>query len=153
MTQQIINILRNGTVTSLYIEVELLQLNACIHEWKLNEKGNKYKICVYADKSGNFSTINKYELPPPIDKEILYGDVVIVAYKKVNNVYKRYDLSVESWSTFYRRMFMFENLRTSQEADEMEIDELSLVPLNRKTKDGYLKDGFVVDDDDDVDLY
>jgi hypothetical protein len=33
--------------------------------------------------------------------------------------------------------------------DEAEEDELEAVPANKKTKHGYLKDGFVVDSDSD----
>jgi hypothetical protein len=33
--------------------------------------------------------------------------------------------------------------------DENEEDELANIPESMKTKDGYLKDGFVVDDDDE----
>ena len=149
MTHQIIIIRRNCEIKSLFIDIAFYQSKDLIHEWKLNEKKISYRICVYADKSGSVNTINQYELPPPIDKDILYGDIIVVAYKKINHVYKKFDLNVDSWSIFYNRMFMFENLRASQETDEHEIDELLLVPLNKKTKDGYLKDGFVVDDDDD----
>jgi len=35
--------------------------------------------------------------------------------------------------------------------DENEIDELKNVPKEKKTKSGYLKDGFVVDDTSDTD--
>jgi hypothetical protein len=35
--------------------------------------------------------------------------------------------------------------------DENEIDELENVPKEKKTKQGYLKDGFVVDSDGDDD--
>ena len=35
--------------------------------------------------------------------------------------------------------------------DEMEVDELANVPKELKTKEGYLKDGFVVSDEGDED--
>ena len=43
----------------------------------------------------------------------------------------------------------FEDLSATAAEDENEEDELASVPEHMKTKDGYLKDGFVVDDDDD----
>ncbi len=51
----------------------------------------------------------------------------------------------------------FEDLTATCAEDEDEEDELENVPAEMKTKDGYLKDGFVVDsdgeedDDDDYD--
>ena len=38
------------------------------------------------------------------------------------------------------------------EEDENEEDELEDVPDDMKTKHGYLKDGFVVEDDSDIDF-
>ena len=35
--------------------------------------------------------------------------------------------------------------------DELEVDELDEIPSEMKTKSGYLKDGFIVDDEDDED--
>jgi hypothetical protein len=42
----------------------------------------------------------------------------------------------------------FEDLTTTAVEDENEEDELENVPKNKKTKHGYLKDGFVVDSSD-----
>ena len=48
----------------------------------------------------------------------------------------------------YEKLFGgFEDLAATAEEDDKEIDELEKVPSEMKTKDGYLKDGFVVDDD------
>ena len=44
----------------------------------------------------------------------------------------------------------FENLDASAKEDEMEEDELENVPDELKTKSGYLKDDFVVDDSDGI---
>ena len=43
----------------------------------------------------------------------------------------------------------FEDLASTAFEDENEIDELANVPKEKKTKQGYLKDGFVVDSDAD----
>ena len=42
----------------------------------------------------------------------------------------------------------FEDLGATALEDDNETDELENVPKNKKTKDGYLKDGFVVDSSD-----
>ncbi len=57
------------------------------------------------------------------------------------------DLSVEEWESFYEELFGgFENLADTVKEDEEEKDELETVPKELKTKSGYLKDGFVVED-------
>ena len=45
----------------------------------------------------------------------------------------------------------FIDLGKSEEQDDLEEDELENVPEEMKTKEGYLKDGFIVDDEDDSD--
>ena len=53
------------------------------------------------------------------------------------------------WNKIYEKLFGgFENLAVSCLEDEYEIDELDLIPADKKTKQGYLKDGFVIDSDD-----
>ena len=49
----------------------------------------------------------------------------------------------------YEKLFGgFEDLTLTAIEDENEIDELENIPKEKKTKDGYLKDGFVVDSSD-----
>ena len=56
-------------------------------------------------------------------------------------------MSVEVWEKFYEDLFGgFENLADTAKEDEEEEDELENIPAEMKTKTGYLKDGFVVDD-------
>ena len=56
----------------------------------------------------------------------------------------------DEWEKYYEHLFGgFEDLTQNALEDENEEDELENVPDEMKTKDGYLKDGFVVDDDDD----
>ena len=53
------------------------------------------------------------------------------------------------WEKIYAKLFGgFEDLGTTAAEDENEEDELVNVPKNKKTKNGYLKDGFVVDSSD-----
>ena len=57
---------------------------------------------------------------------------------------------MDVWKKIYTRLFGgFIDLNKSEEQDELEEDELENVPDEMKTKEGYLKDGFIVDDDDD----
>ena len=59
------------------------------------------------------------------------------------------DLSLTLWEKIYEKLFGgFEDLSATCVEDENEEDELANVPKEKKTKDGYLKDGFVVDSSD-----
>ena len=50
----------------------------------------------------------------------------------------------------YEKLFGgFEDLATTAAEDEEEPDDLAYVPSHKKTKDGYLKDGFVVESGSD----
>ena len=59
------------------------------------------------------------------------------------------DISENEWLKLYEKMYGgFENLADTAKEDELEEDELKNVPMSMKTSDGYLKDGFVVDDNE-----
>jgi hypothetical protein len=91
---------------------------------------------------------NKYDLPPPIDTKLYFGTVLLT--KMANDEFE--DLSLELWEKVYEKLFGgFEDLSKTAEQDENEVDELQEVPKEMKTKNGYLKDGFVVDSDSDED--
>ena len=56
-------------------------------------------------------------------------------------------MNQEMWEKIYEVLFGgFEDLSATAVNDELEVDELENVPDEYKTKSGYLKDGFVVED-------
>jgi hypothetical protein len=68
-----------------------------------------------------------------------------------SNVYV--DLGLPLWNKIYEKLFGgFEDLAATALEDEAEVDELANVPKEKKTKQGYLKDGFVVDSSDAEEL-
>jgi ABC-type glutathione transport system ATPase component len=84
---------------------------------------------------------------PPIDKKLFFGSCAIIAFVKNNDGNKSYqDLTLPLWNKIYEKLFGgFEDLSSTAAEDEDEEDELANVPKEKKTKHGYLKDGFVVD--------
>ena len=59
------------------------------------------------------------------------------------------DITLPLWNKIYEKLFGgFEDLSATAAEDEEEEDELANVPKEKKTKQGYLKDGFVVDSSD-----
>jgi hypothetical protein len=114
------------------------------HRWTVDMKQTKYNVEVWSKKEGKAGSENKYDLPPPVDKELYFGTMAIVGYDIFHNFV---DLDVELWNKIYEHLFGgFEDLDKEEEKSE---DELEKIPDNKKTKSGYLKDGFVVEDGDD----
>ena len=127
-------------------------------EWSLKFLGEKYKVVLYGKTEGKAGMENKYDFPPPVDNKLFFGTCSLVLKKKNqnNSNYEFDDLTRELWDKLYEKLFGgFEDLATTAKEDENEEDELDLVPASKKTKAGYLKDGFVLDggseDDDDDD--
>lgn len=116
-------------------------------EWGLEIEDAKYNIVLYAKTTGRAGQENKYEFPPPVDTTLFFGTCVLV------NVIdgKPVDLFQEEWAKIYETLYGgFEDLdNDAEDEDEDEdTDEDSDVP---KTKEGYVKDGFIVDDKDSSD--
>jgi len=119
-------------------------------EWNAKFEGEKYYIEVFAKTEGRHNSENKYDFPPPIDTKLFFGNCAILAYNKKTDGGKHYtDLSLQLWKKIYEKLFGgFEDLAVTAVEDEEEEDELANVPKEKKTKHGYLKDGFVVDSSD-----
>lgn len=118
-----------------------------VTEWNVKIGSKKYKIRCYGKKVGKANMENKYDFPPPIDSTLLYGNCAIVRIEDDEIV----DLTKGEWDKIYEKLFGgFEDLGGSEEDEkdkEMDVDELADVPKDKLTSNGYLKDGFVVDDE------
>lgn len=116
-------------------------------KWSVTIDGEKYSIFLYAKEKGRANNENKYDFPPPVDNSLFFGNCILFAKDSANDYI---DLSIELWNKIYEKLFGgFENLDASAENDDDEEDELDIVPPEMKTKEGgYLKDDFVVDDDE-----
>ena len=118
------------------------------HTWEFKEQGETYYISVFAKDKGRANSENKYDLPPPVDSTLYYGTLLIVkTFTKGSFEKDNLDnLTLEEWEKCYEKLFGgFESLG---EDDSEEPDELDDISDSEKTKEGYHKDGFVVDDDD-----
>ena len=123
----------------------------CQTEWKIKLEGNKYQVYVFAKTDGKANSENKYDFPPPIDTKLFFGSCAIICKQwKQNGVFEFVSFTLPLWEKMYEKLFGgFENLDATCFDDEEEIDELDAIPKSKKTKHGYLKDGFVVDSDKD----
>jgi len=114
------------------------------HTWKCRINGKLTHISLYGKLNGRGGSENKYEFPPPVDNVLYFGNCVLTAKTETEFV----SLTKDLWKTIYTRMFNgFENLKDTEEEDENEEDELLNIDDGLKSS-GYLKDGFVVSDDE-----
>ena len=103
-------------------------------------------VDVWGKTDGRAGYENKYEMPPPIDELLFYGNIALVARMDGETAIH---LTTDIWNIIYEKLFGgFEDLDATAIEDANEIDELDSVPSHKKTRTGYLKDGFVVDDED-----
>jgi hypothetical protein len=110
--------------------------------YKCKIEKEEYNIDVYGKTVGRANTENKYEFPPPIDNLLMFGSCVLISRDENRNAK---DISVGEWDKIYDKLYGgFEDIGEEDSVEEEEEEED--IP---KTKSGYAKDGFVVEDDDD----
>ena len=120
-------------------------------EWPVKLDGQRYLVQMYGKLDGKSNMENKYDFPPPVDKNLYFGSCVLVGMiRDDSNCRSHINLSIELWNKIYEKLFGgFDDLALTCNEDEEEEDELENIPKNMKTKKGgYLKDGFVVDSSD-----
>lgn len=120
-------------------------------EWPVKLDGQRYLIQMYGKLDGKANMENKYDFPPPVDKNLYFGSCALVGMiRDDSNNRSHINLSIELWNKIYEKLFGgFEDLALTCNEDEDEEDELDNIPKHMKTKNGgYLKDGFVVDSSD-----
>jgi hypothetical protein len=116
----------------------------CYADWNIEDLNDKsYNISIYGKTTGRANSENKYEFPPPIDNTLFFGNCVVV--NKSNNT--PVSITCDEWDEIYEYLYGgFEDL--GDEDSEEDDDDDEGIPL---TKQGYAKDGFIVDDEDDED--
>ena len=120
-------------------------------EWPVKLDGQKYLIHMYGKLDGKANMENKYDFPPPVDKQLYFGSCALVGMLRDESTNRSHiNLSLELWNKLYEKLFGgFEDLAVIGADDDDEDDELENVPKKLKTKKGgYLKDGFVIDSSD-----
>jgi len=156
---------RNGDLRAAHVEsYNALELSKkCKHktskgfevfaEWAYSgeDATDRFLVELWARDNGTAGQENKYEFPPPVDTMLFFGACALVA-KDMSSQHRVIPLTLEKWDKMYDFLFGgFDTLANCD--DDGECDELDSIPAHLKTKDGYLKDGFVVDsgeDDDDA---
>ena len=114
-----------------------------------------YSVQLWARDDGKAGTENKYDFPPPVDNALYFGNCALVQVlnNDLNNETNSFtSLSKDLWLKIYETLFGgFEDI--GDENDDDEPDELDAIKKDMKTKKtGYLKDGFVVDSDEEEEV-
>jgi len=114
--------------------------------WKI---GDNDFISVFSKNTGRANTENKYELPPPVDSDLYFGKLIVMRHSEQNPAAENcLDLTADDWNTIYNKLMGgFEDLDDNEEESEEEY-----VAPEDLTKQGYKKDGFVVEDVDSASL-
>lgn len=113
--------------------------------WNVSILDKHYNIALYAKNDGRAGQENKYDYPPPVDKKLYFGANALVQYDN-NGVPS--DLTINLWEKIYEHLFGgFETLNSDEVESDDEKDEYNELV---KTKTGYAKDNFVIDDDEDM---
>uniref|UniRef100_A0A6C0C431 Uncharacterized protein n=1 Tax=viral metagenome TaxID=1070528 RepID=A0A6C0C431_9ZZZZ len=143
---------KNGSISDLdwkkNIDFENMYKKAGLKKNVDFEKRNTWKIkdgvfvSVYAKNTGRANTENKYELPPPVDSELYFGKMIIIKHEKEEPIVCNCkDIDSGEWEKIYEKLMGgFEDLNEEEESEEEYVAPENL------TKQGYEKDGFVVED-------
>uniref|UniRef100_A0A6C0BUS4 Uncharacterized protein n=1 Tax=viral metagenome TaxID=1070528 RepID=A0A6C0BUS4_9ZZZZ len=100
-------------------------------KWRLNDG---LDIIVYGRLDGKAGSENKFECPPPIDKQLFFGNMAVVAM--LNGVHV--DLDVNHWGEIYAELMGgFEDIDSEEEEEE---------ELSEEEEDQ--KDDFIVEDEE-----
>lgn len=126
------------------------------HTWGADD-GLDHLIKLYAKKNGKAGQENKYDFPPPVDSALFFGQCILVGGDLTTG--EVVDLTEDDWEEIYEFLFGgFEDLDSDDEDDDEDDveteDELETIQkttgvIVKQTKQGYAKDGFIVDDDEE----
>jgi hypothetical protein len=110
--------------------------------WQKYSINRPYSVSLYAKEKGKAGQENKYDFPPPVDNSLYFGSCLLIA---ISSDGRPINLSTKDWIAIYEHLFGgFEDL--GSEDSEESVEDLSDVDI---TKEGYVKDGFIVDDDEE----
>ncbi len=109
-------------------------------------------LFLFGTKEGKAGTENKHELPPPLDSELFFGDILLMASKNSASFSNPIPFTSQEYETFYTKMFEgFEDLDDEDddedEGDEDE-DEDEIEGDDLEANEDYVDDEEVVDDEE-----
>jgi hypothetical protein len=130
-------------VSELYKKCGFKSANgfALNHTWPVSFNGVEYALQLYGKIDGKAGGENKYEFPPPVDKTLFFGSCAVLNIE--NGVVS--NMSTQEFNDIMDYLQGgYSDIGSEEEEEEDSVDDT--IPT---TKQGYKKDGFVVDDEDE----
>lgn len=145
---------KDVTESTLYKKAGLKSSEGFVlqHTWGADD-GLDQSIKLYAKTIGKSGQENKYDFPPPVDETLFFGSCILVGSDLKTG--KIVDLEEDDWEEIYEFLFGgFEDVGSEDSEGDVDTeDELEEIQKEtgivvKQTKQGYAKDGFIVDDDE-----
>jgi DNA-directed RNA polymerase subunit M/transcription elongation factor TFIIS len=120
---------KNARISCSEKELDLATLKTYLKKKENPEILGTYKyktliLTLFGYSKGKAGTENKHELPPPLDNNLYFGDIVLVASTAPANYSKPTTFKSEDYETFYTKMFGgFEDLDSDEDEDSEEEEE------------------------------
>ena len=113
------------------------------HTWKLKWEDKDMFVHLFAKVEGRHTIINKYDLPPPLDKILFYGSMAIVASSDEEGD-TPVDCTTDTWQILYEKLFGgFDDLEDEDTSEE------EFIPPALRAQHGYSKENnFIVNDNE-----
>ena len=112
--------------------------------WNVSVEGESYSIELYGKTVGRAGQENKYEFPPPVENVLFFGSCVLVNRRGEDVA----NLFAKEWKQIYETLYGgFDDIGEDSSEDETEEDGSK----GSLTKEGYVKNGFVVDSEEEED--
>lgn len=81
-------------------------------------------LTLFGFPTGKAGSENKHELPPPLDSQLLFGDILVIACKNTDDYRQPITFTTATYETFYTAAFGgFEDI-DDEEEDEEEVEEV-----------------------------
>lgn len=120
------------------------------HKWVIKIGNQSLILVLFGKQNGRANSENKFDFPPPVDSNLFFGNMLLLAYKNEVKDGNEVDLNVDAWCRFYEKLMGgFEDLG-SKDSSSCEEDDYVGIPKENITKQGYVKDGFIVDSEEEV---
>lgn len=129
--------------------------------WKIMHKEKQYILSVYGKVDGRAGQENQYDFPPPLDvptedvKLPFFGGLAIINSKPSvddSTMYMIDSIRTTEWIELYDKLMEgFDDLDTVslENEDDDEDEQEEVVPAHLLDKNGYKKDGFIVESDEE----
>jgi transcription elongation factor S-II len=81
-------------------------------------------LTLFGYTAGKAGTENKHDLPPPLDAELYFGDILLIASKEADSWENPVSFSLEEYEKFYQKAFGgFDDIESDEDDDSDDEEE------------------------------